>query len=92
LQLIVANHLTEVLPDRYFGVTSIWSLRQQAIVAETTGYITFFDYDRGVPANMIEAGGVYTDLYNSLVERKEKEGKIAAKWERQHPKKRHSKL
>ncbi|KAF7908495.1 uncharacterized protein EAF01_004250 [Botrytis porri] len=85
--LIVANHITEVLPDRYFGVTSIWSLRQQAIVADCRGYVVFFDYDRGVPANLVEAGGVYKDLYDALVERKEKEIAIAAKWEEEHPKK-----
>ncbi|KAF7920675.1 hypothetical protein BELL_0197g00160 [Botrytis elliptica] len=79
--LIVAYHITEVLPDRYFGVISIWSLWQQAIVADCRGYVVFFYYDRGVPANLVEAGGVYKDLYDALVERKEKEIAIAANWE-----------
>ncbi|KFY01096.1 hypothetical protein O988_02917 [Pseudogymnoascus sp. VKM F-3808] len=91
--LIIANRLTEVLVDRYFGVTTIWSLRQQAIVAETRGYMVFFDYNNNIPADMIKAGGVYTDLYNALVARKEQGDKIAAKWEAEHPpKKRKAKL
>jgi len=84
--LIVANHITEVLPDRYFGVTTIWSLQQQAIVAENKGYIVFFDFNKGKPADLIEAGTVYKDLHDALVARKEREGEIAALWEADHPK------
>jgi hypothetical protein len=74
-------------------VTTIWSLRQQAIVAETREYMVYFDYDNGVPVNMIKAGSVYTNLYNALVARKEREDKMAAKWEAEHPpKKRKAKL
>ncbi|KAH8645582.1 hypothetical protein BGZ60DRAFT_392540 [Tricladium varicosporioides] len=84
--LLVANHITEVLPDRYFGITSMWSLRQQAIVADCKGYVVFFDYDKGVPANLLEAGGVYKDLYHALVQRKERESQIEKEWEAAHPK------
>ncbi|ATZ47338.1 hypothetical protein BCIN_02g06280 [Botrytis cinerea B05.10] len=90
--LLVANRITKVLPDRYFGITTIWSLRQQAIVAENTGYMTFFNYDTGKPANLIEAGGVYKDLHDALVARMEKENKIAEQWEKDHPKKVKAKI
>lgn len=88
----MANRITKVLPDRYFGITTIWSLRQQAIVAENTGYMTFFNYDTGKPANLIEAGGVYKDLHDALVARMEKENKIAEQWEKDHPKKVKAKI
>ncbi|TGO41813.1 hypothetical protein BHYA_0016g00520 [Botrytis hyacinthi] len=76
-EVLVANRIT-----KYFGVTTIWSLKQQAIVAENTGYMSFFKYDTGQPANFIEAGGVYKDLYNVLWALMEKENKIAEWWER----------
>jgi hypothetical protein len=67
-------------------------LRQQAIVAETSGYVVFFDHSKGKMANLLEAGGVYTDLYHALVERKEREEKIALKWAADHPKKQKAKI
>jgi hypothetical protein len=48
--------------------------------------MVFFNYDKGVTANLIQAGGAYKDFYNAFVERMEREGKIAAKWEAEHPK------
>ena len=86
-QLILAHRVTKVLPDRYYGITSVWSLRQQAIVADAQGYVVFFDYDTGKPADLVKAGGTHLDLYNALSQRKEKEDKIAAQWEKDHPKK-----
>ena len=83
LQLIVATRLTEVLPDRYHGITSIWSLRQQAIVAYLRGYVVFFDYGRNKPANLLEAGGVYADLHAGLTKRAKKANEVAAKWEKE---------
>ena len=74
--------LTDVLPDRYFAITSMWSLRQQAIVAQTRGYVVFFDYTKGKPANLIEAGGVYTDLHVALTKRAKISSELAAKWEK----------
>ncbi|KAG9228057.1 hypothetical protein BJ875DRAFT_390207, partial [Amylocarpus encephaloides] len=84
--LIVANHIKEILPDRYFGVTSIWSLQQQAIVGQSQGYIVFFDYGKGGKANLLEAGGVYQELYHGLTRRQEREAEIERKWEQDHPK------
>lgn len=86
-QLILANHIVDVEPNRYISETSIWSLTQQAIVGKSTDHVVFFDYDRNVPADLIKTGGVWRDLYDSLVERKEREALIAAKWEEEHPRK-----
>lgn len=85
--LIVASHITEVFPDRYVTITSMWSLAQQVIVADFKASVLFFDYGRNVPANLLEAGGVYKDLYEALKERSAREVAIAAKWEEEHPKK-----
>ncbi|PQE28257.1 hypothetical protein CJF32_00010641 [Rutstroemia sp. NJR-2017a WRK4] len=85
--LILANRIMDVKPDRYVSETAIWSLNQQTVVAKSTDHVIFFDYDRNVPADLIETGGVWTDLYHSLVERKEREARIAAKWAEEHPRK-----
>ncbi|TVY73292.1 hypothetical protein LSUE1_G005068 [Lachnellula suecica] len=90
--LIVAYHLTEVLPDRYFGITTIWSLRQQAMGAETSGYMVFFDHGKGKLADLLEMGGEFRDLYGCLVERMEREGKIAGKWEVKQSEKKEAKI
>jgi hypothetical protein len=84
--------MKEVLPDRYFGVNTIWSLKQQAIVAETTGWVVFFDHDKGKVANLLNVGGVWADLYHALLDRKNREVEIAAKWEKDHPKKQKAKM
>lgn len=62
-------------------------MKQQVIVADCKACVVFFDYARGVPANLLETGGAYTDLYEALKKRSEKEAELAAKWEKEHPKK-----
>ncbi|KAK1753904.1 hypothetical protein QBC47DRAFT_385175 [Echria macrotheca] len=85
--VIVAARLMEVKPDRYYSITTMWSLRQQAIVAQTQGYVVFFDFAKQRPANLIEAGGVYADLHAALSERAQKSTELAAEWERRNPSK-----
>jgi hypothetical protein len=65
--LVIANRLTEVRADRYHGVTTIWSLKQQAVVAECSGWIVWFDFNTGKAANLLEMGGVWKTLYDGLV-------------------------
>lgn len=86
-QLMTAARITEVKPDRYFCFTSIWSYQQQAIVAESSGYVVFFDYRKGKIANLIEYGGVYADLHADLTDRSQKANDMNAKWVKENPKK-----
>jgi hypothetical protein len=83
----VAHHITEVLPDRYYGITTMWSLKQQAIVADCRGYVVFFNFDTGKIADLVKADGAYKELYNALTQRKDREAAIAAKWENERSKK-----
>ncbi|KAI2602751.1 hypothetical protein GGR54DRAFT_487851 [Hypoxylon sp. NC1633] len=85
--IIVANRIDEVKPDRYHVTTTMWSLRQQAPVAESNGWVVFFDYSKGKPANLIEAGGVYADLHSALAEKAKIANQKLAKWDEMHPKK-----
>jgi len=91
-QAIVAHTLTQVLPDRYFGVTTVWSVNQQAIVAEVKGWVVFFDYERGVVADLEKLGGVYAELYAFLTGRVEREKGLREKWEKENPKKVRAKI
>ncbi|KAI0189895.1 hypothetical protein F4808DRAFT_31841 [Astrocystis sublimbata] len=85
--IIVANRLDEVKPDRYHVTTTVWSLRQQAPVAESNGWVVFFDYSKGKPANLIEAGGVHADLHAAITEKAKITNEKRAKWEAANPKK-----
>ncbi|KAH7303979.1 hypothetical protein B0I35DRAFT_484849 [Stachybotrys elegans] len=84
--LIVAVRLGEVKPDRYFCTTTMWSLTQQAVVAESSGWVVFFDYQRGKIANLVEEGGVYKDLYQALAVKCQRMKEAAAAWDAANPK------
>ncbi|KAJ6538559.1 hypothetical protein DFH09DRAFT_1323801 [Mycena vulgaris] len=84
--LLIATRISEAHPDRYFAITSMWSYQQQAIVAESSGYIVFFDYRKRKVANLTEYGGVYADLHRDLVERSKKSNELHAQWVLDHPK------
>jgi len=90
--LIVGNRLSEVKPDRYFTTTTIWSLRQQAVVAEARGYVVFLNFSTGRPANLIEAGEPYTALHAEIEKMVEESNRLHAEWEAANPKKKPSQL
>lgn len=83
----MANRVDEVKPDRYHATTTMWSLKQQAIVAESHGWVVFFDYSTGRPANLLEAGGVHADLYRALSAKSKVLNERRAAWDLAHPKK-----
>ena len=64
----------------------MWSLNQQAVVAECRGYIVFFDYKKGKLLNLLEEGGVYADLHAALTKRRDQENERAAQWEKANSK------
>ena len=63
----------------------IWSLKQQAPVAEIQARIVFVQLPEGKPADLVKIGGVYADLYNGLVKRHQRSNMLAEKWKREHP-------
>ncbi|KAI1812264.1 hypothetical protein GGS20DRAFT_558821 [Poronia punctata] len=85
--IIVANRIDQVKPDRYHVTTTMWSLRQQAPVAESNGWVVFFDYSKGKPASLTQLGGVYNDLYEALVVKAEEANTKRKEWEEANPKK-----
>ncbi|KAI0479445.1 hypothetical protein GGR56DRAFT_635058 [Xylariaceae sp. FL0804] len=78
--IIVATRIDEVKPDRYHVITTLWSLRQEICVAESKAWVVFYDYSRKKTADLIQAGGVYTDLYKALVEKAAIANRRRAEW------------
>lgn len=85
VQLIVGNRLSELQPDRYFTTTTIWSLRQQAVVAECKGYVVFMDFSTGRPANLLEVGEPYVALHAQIKVKVEKSNELFSEWEKNNP-------
>ncbi|MCJ1467262.1 hypothetical protein MMC07_005886 [Pseudocyphellaria aurata] len=79
--LIVGSRLSEIQPDRYFTTTTVWSLRQQAIVADFKGYVVFMNFDTGRLANLLEAGEPYVALHSQIKAKVEKSNDLFAEWE-----------
>ena len=90
--LLIANRLTDVRPDRYHGVTSIWSLRQQAIVAESTGWIVFYDFETGRQGDLVRKGGLHKVLYEGLKAKADEANRKMEEWEKAKKGKVKSKL
>jgi Holliday junction resolvase-like predicted endonuclease len=63
----------------------MWSLRQQAVVAEFTGYITFVDFKTGKVVNLLEAGEPYATLHAQIQAKIEKAAKLSAEWRKKNP-------
>lgn len=63
----------------------MWSLRQQVPVAESSGWVVFFDYSKGKPANLIEAGGVYANLHAALGNKAKVANEKRERWIAAHP-------
>ena len=80
--LLIAHRLTEVKPHGYLGVTSIWSLRLQTIVAESTGWVFFYDFGTGRRGDLVKKGGVYKDLYEGLKAKAEEANRKVEEWEK----------
>ncbi|KAF2116792.1 hypothetical protein BDV96DRAFT_645199 [Lophiotrema nucula] len=72
--VLVGNRLSDVKCDRYFTTTTIWSLRQQAVVAECTGWVVFVNFASGKPVDLTAAGDPYDKLH-ALILRKAQEAK-----------------
>ncbi|KAF1818315.1 uncharacterized protein K489DRAFT_391242 [Dissoconium aciculare CBS 342.82] len=90
--LIIANRMDEVKPDRYHVTTTMWSLQQQAPVAESNGWVVFFDYAKGKPANLVQERGVYADLHAALSSKSKITNEKKTAWDLAHPKKSRSKM
>lgn len=76
--------------NRVLITITMWSLQQQAIVANFHVIVAFADHRKGRPVDLLKEGGVYKDLHADLVCRAAKCNKIASEWEEKKREKKKS--
>ncbi|KAK7935166.1 hypothetical protein PG985_000661 [Apiospora marii] len=84
--LIAAFRQDAIEPTRNNGVTSLYSLRQQTIVAEAKGSTTYMDIRTGRPVDIRTLGGNWPVLYDAFTIKSANANARRDKWEKEHPK------
>ncbi|KAJ8118008.1 hypothetical protein ONZ43_g4082 [Nemania bipapillata] len=82
--LIIANRQERMEPTRYYTTTSVFSLKQQTIVAEVQGYITFIDAKTGRATDIrtTQHGG-WPKVYEGFLKKVERAQILKEKWEKE---------
>ncbi|RYP92150.1 hypothetical protein DL770_001731 [Monosporascus sp. CRB-9-2] len=83
--LIAAYRQDKIEPTRNSGTTVLFSLKQQVIVAEVKGSITYMDAKTARPVDIRTLGGGYPALYEGFTKKSEHAKAMKEKWEREHP-------
>lgn len=78
-------------PDRNDGTTSIFSLKQQVIVAEVKGFVVYMDFKTGRSVDIRTLGGGWQKLYKGFTKKSERAKELKKKWDSEHPRSRSSK-
>ncbi|CAI6336224.1 unnamed protein product [Periconia digitata] len=84
--LIVAWLHQSIEPTRVTGIASLFSLQQQAIVAEVKGIGTYMDVKSGRPVDIRTLGGGWPSLFEAFTEKSSKARALQEKWARENPK------
>ncbi|KAI0151777.1 hypothetical protein GGR57DRAFT_492799 [Xylariaceae sp. FL1272] len=79
--LIIAYRQEQTEPTRNGGTTTIFSLTQQAIVAQCTGTVTYMSAQTGRPIDIRTVGGGWPDLYEALLKKCTESNALKEKWE-----------
>ncbi|KAI1081987.1 hypothetical protein F5B20DRAFT_588098 [Whalleya microplaca] len=90
--LIVATRPDSMEPTRYYGTTSLFSLQQQAIVAEVKGSVTFIDAGTGRPTDIRNRGDGWPKVCEAYVEKVASAQAKKQNWDMKKPKSKHSKI
>ncbi|OAA76464.1 hypothetical protein LEL_06148 [Akanthomyces lecanii RCEF 1005] len=90
--LIVASRQLGIEPNRAYAHTGIFSLQQQAIVAETKGHVTYIDAKTGRPTDITKYSDGWRSFYKGMTEKVNITSALVERWEADHPAKRSSKM
>ncbi|CZR47884.1 uncharacterized protein FPRO_13551 [Fusarium proliferatum ET1] len=90
--LIVANREEKFTPNHNIGTTVLFSLQQQAVVAQVTGSITYIDAKTGRPIDIRTVSDGWAKLYDGFTRKVETATALLRKWEEEHPPKTKTKL
>lgn len=85
-KLIAAYRQDLIEPTRNGGTTSLFSLKQQAIVAEVKGSVTYMHVATGRPIDIRTLGGGWPKLFNGFMEKWENAKLLKEKWDSEQPK------
>ncbi|KJZ80516.1 hypothetical protein HIM_00366 [Hirsutella minnesotensis 3608] len=86
--LIAAYRQDSIEPTRSHGTAVLFSLKQQAIVAQVRGFITYVDVKTGRPVDIRTLGKNFKTLYEALAKRAESAKTLREQWERDNPKRK----
>ncbi|KAI0199279.1 hypothetical protein F4808DRAFT_471782 [Astrocystis sublimbata] len=84
--LISAYRQEVTQPTRNGGTTSLFSLKQQAIVAECKGSVTYMDAKSGRPVDIRTVSPGWSALYDGLNKKCESAKALKENWECEHRK------
>ncbi|KAF2445311.1 hypothetical protein P171DRAFT_485371 [Karstenula rhodostoma CBS 690.94] len=84
--LIVAYREDDTQPTRNGGTTSLLFLKQQAIVAEVKGSVTYMDIKTGRPVDIRTLGGGWPKVFEGFTKKAEHAKMLNQKWDSDRPK------
>ncbi|RYP72120.1 hypothetical protein DL769_004521 [Monosporascus sp. CRB-8-3] len=79
--LIIANRPDRMETTRYYGTTSLFSIQQQAIVAEVKGSVTFMNAKTGRPIDISSLDGGWPKVYDGYIKKVENAQTVKHKWD-----------
>ncbi|KAF4953810.1 hypothetical protein FSARC_12309 [Fusarium sarcochroum] len=85
--LIAAYREDKIEPDKNHGTTVLFSITQQAIVAEVKGYTVYIDAKTGRPVDIRTVGGGWLKLFQGFSRKAVEASALREKWDEKHPRK-----
>ncbi|KAI1654044.1 hypothetical protein F4813DRAFT_393195 [Daldinia decipiens] len=82
--LIAAYRQELIEPTRNTGTTSLFSLKQQAIVAEVKGSVTYMDVKTSRPVDIRTLSGGWPAVYDGFAKDSERSRVLKEEWEIEH--------
>lgn len=84
-QIIAAWRQEKIEPYRNGGTTVLFSLQQQAIVAQVKGTTTYVSVKTGKPIDIRTLGGGFPVLLEGFTKKSEKALALMEQWNKDHP-------
>ncbi|KAK5636084.1 hypothetical protein RRF57_011796 [Xylaria bambusicola] len=85
LQIIAAYHQGFIEPTRNNGTVSLYSLKQQAIVAEVKGSTSYVSVKTSRPVDIRTLGSGWPMLHEADVKKSEHAKEFKERWDCEHP-------
>ncbi|CRG88352.1 hypothetical protein PISL3812_05382 [Talaromyces islandicus] len=83
--VLAAYRQEKIEPTRNGGTTVLFSLEQQAVVAQIKGTTTYVDVKTGRPKDIRTLGGGFPALFEGFTKKSERANALREKWELEQP-------